>query len=70
VHQLGRALAGARREVAFGEGLQSPGNAFDQPDLVVGLGRFAEDDGEPGAQLGDAQLLQGGDLGGKARMHG
>jgi hypothetical protein len=70
VHEFDSAAAGALGQIAFGQGLEPPGDAFDQPDLVVGLGRFAEDDGEPGAQLGDAQLLQASDLGGKARMHG
>ena len=36
VDQFGGAVAGALGEVAFGQGLQAPGEAFDQPGAVAG----------------------------------
>src|SRR6516225_963164 len=43
------ALAGAFGEVAFREGLQAPGDAFDEPALVAGAGGFAEEGAIAGA---------------------
>jgi hypothetical protein len=41
-------VAGAFGEVAFGEGLETPGQAADEPGLVAGRGGFAEQLGVPG----------------------
>src|SRR5262249_17306257 len=49
---------GALGQVALGQGLQPPGEAFDQPGLVAGPGRFPEDCGVAAAQGGDAQPRQ------------
>jgi hypothetical protein len=48
LHQFGGAAAGAFGQVALGQGLQPPGDAFDQPDFVVRRGWLAEHGGEPG----------------------
>jgi hypothetical protein len=56
--QLGGASAGAFRQVAFGQALQAPGDAFDQSGTVAGGGGFAENVGEALSQLADAQPLQ------------
>jgi hypothetical protein len=53
------AAAGAFGEVALGQGLQTPGDAFDQPGFVVGVSGFAEDLGVAGLQLLGAHLVQG-----------
>ena len=62
VGQFGSALAGSFGQVAFGHGLQPPGDAFDQPGFVTGVGRFAEDLGKAAPQLGHGQRGQGGDV--------
>jgi hypothetical protein len=49
VGQFLGALAGAFGEVAFREGLQAPGDAFDEPALVAGAGGFAEQGAITGA---------------------
>jgi len=60
--QFGGALAGAFGQVAFGEGLEAPGEAADEPGLVPGGGGFTEQFGMTGLQLADAQPLQGGEV--------
>jgi hypothetical protein len=67
--QLGGASAGAFGEVALGQGLQPPGDAFDEPGAVAGLRSFAEQFGEALAKLADGQALQGGDLLGNVQFH-
>jgi hypothetical protein len=42
-------LTGAFGEVAFSEGLQAPGHAFDEPALVASAGGFAEEGAIAGA---------------------
>src|SRR5262249_24626867 len=44
--QLCNAPAGPFGQVAFGPGLQAPGDAFDQPDFVVRRRRLAADFGK------------------------
>jgi hypothetical protein len=44
--RFGGASAGAFGEVAFGQGLHSPGDAFDKPGAVAGEGGLAEQFGE------------------------
>jgi hypothetical protein len=44
--QLGGASACALGQVAFGQCLHSPGDAFDEPGAVAGPGGFAEQFGE------------------------
>ncbi len=70
VGQFGGAAAGAFGEVALGQRLQPPGDAFDQPGAVVGGGRLAEDLGVALAQLLGGQPLQGGDLLGDVQFLG
>ena len=41
--QFGGTLAGTIREIAFGPGLQTPGDAFEQPSFIVGVGSLAND---------------------------
>jgi hypothetical protein len=67
--QLGGAAAGALGEVAFGQGLHAPSDAFDEPGAVAGGGGFAEELGEALPQLGDAPALQGGDLVDDVQLH-
>ena len=43
IGQFGGTPAGAFGQVAFGQRLQPPGDAFDEPDAFVGVGRLAED---------------------------
>jgi len=50
-------VAGAFGQVAFGEGLETPGQVADEPGLVPGGGAFAEQLGMAGLQLRDAQPL-------------
>jgi len=54
--------AGALGQVALGQCLHSPGQTFDEPSAVTGVGGFSEQFGEALPQLFDAQTLQGGDL--------
>ncbi len=49
VGEFASALASALGEGAFGEGLQAPGDAFDEPGLVAGAGSFSEESGIAGA---------------------
>jgi hypothetical protein len=56
--QFGGASAGAFGEVAFGQCLETPGDAFDQPGTVAGVGGFAEQFGKALPQLADAQALE------------
>jgi hypothetical protein len=57
-----RRSAGAFGEIAFGQGLQSPGDAFDQPGTVAGFGGLAEQLGEALPQLAHTQPLERRDL--------
>ena len=41
--QFGGTLAGTVGEIAFGQGLQTPGDAFEQPGFVMGVGSLAND---------------------------
>ena len=61
--------AGALGEVAFGQRLPAPGDAFDEPGAVTGVGGFTEEVSEALPQLGDAQALQGGDLVDDVHLH-
>jgi hypothetical protein len=70
VGQLGGPSAGALGQVAFGQGLQPPGDAAGQPDLVVAVGRLAEDLGVAETQLFDGHPPEGGDLFGDVQVHG
>src|SRR5713101_3216391 len=56
VAQFGGALAGALGQVAFGQGLQPPGDPPDQPDFVANARRVIEEFGVTGAQSGDDEL--------------
>jgi len=62
-------LAGAFGQVAFGQRLNAPSDALDEPGAVAGLGCFAEQFGEALPQLADAQSLQGGDLVDDVELH-
>jgi hypothetical protein len=62
VGQLGRPSTGTLGQVALGEGLQTPGDAFDQPDLVARAGCFAEELGVATPQVGHGQVVQSGQL--------
>src|SRR5207253_1641686 len=64
------AAAGPLRQVPLGQSLQSPGDPLDEPGLVVGVGRLAEDLGVPRSQLLDSHPLQRGDLAIDAQVHG
>ena len=55
---FGGASAGAFGQVAFGQGLEAPGDACDQPGTVAGPGDLAEQFGEALPQLGDGQALE------------
>src|SRR6516225_8582117 len=55
-------FAGALGQVAFGQGLQPPGDALDKPGAVAGLGGLAEQFGEALPQLADGQALERRDL--------
>jgi hypothetical protein len=52
VGEFAGALARTPGEVAFGAGLQAPGDAFDEPGLVAGTGSFAEESGNSGRVIG------------------
>ena len=41
--QFGGTLAGTLGEIAFGQGLQTPDDAFAQPGFVMGVGGLAKD---------------------------
>jgi hypothetical protein len=66
---LGGASAGTLGEIAFGQGLHSPGDALDKPGAVAGLGGFAEQLGEALPPLADTQPLEGGDLVDDVQFH-
>ena len=53
--QFGGAMAGTFGQVAFGEGLEPPGQAADEPGLVPGRRGLAEQLGVAGLELRDAQ---------------
>ena len=53
--RLGGPLAGSFGQVALGQGLQPPDQAPDQPNLVAGAGRFAEQFGVLVPELADGQ---------------
>jgi hypothetical protein len=57
------------RQVAFGQDLEPPGDALDEPDLVAGGRLFAEDLGVPGPQFFHGHPLQGGDLFSDVQVH-
>jgi hypothetical protein len=56
-------------QVALGECLHAPSDAFDEPDFVAGAGGFAEDLGEALSQLADTQTLQRSDFVGDIHFH-
>src|SRR5262249_40996781 len=64
------AATGAFGQVALRLSLQAPGNAFDQPDLVVRRRRLTANFGKLDAEFGDAQPRQRNYLGSKIRKHG
>jgi hypothetical protein len=55
--QFGGASAGALGQVAFGQRLQAPDDAFDQPGAVAGGGGLAEDFSEALPQLAHGKAL-------------
>src|SRR5262249_35673503 len=59
---FGGASAGAFGDIAFGQGLHSPNDAFDQPGGGAGFGGFAEEFGEALPQLADTEPLERRDL--------
>jgi hypothetical protein len=67
--QFGGPLAGAFGQVAFGQGLQPPGDALDKPGAVDGGGGVAEEFGEALPQLADGQALQRCDLVDDVQFH-
>jgi hypothetical protein len=62
-------LSSTFRQVSFGQGLQAPGDAFDQPGAVAGVGCFAKEFGEALPQLADARSLDRRDLVDKVQFH-
>jgi hypothetical protein len=69
VGQLRGPAAGALGQVALGQGLDPPGDALDEPDLVAGGRLFAEDLGVPLPQFSHGHPLQGGDLFSDVQVH-
>jgi hypothetical protein len=67
--QFSGASAGALGQVAFGQRLQSPGDAPDQPGAVAGGGGLAEEFGKALPQLADGQALKRRDLVDDVRLH-
>jgi len=65
----GAAPAGPLGQVALGQGLEPPGDALDEPDLVAGGRLLAEDLGVPRPQFLDGQPLQRGDLFADVQVH-
>jgi hypothetical protein len=68
--QFGGASAGAFGQVALGQSLHAPGDAFDKPGAVAGVGGFAEEFGEALAELAHAQAFERRDLLDDVHFHG
>ena len=58
VGQLGGAVAGTLGQVAFGQGLQTPGDALEEPRFAVGTGLVAIQLGVTVTQLAQRLLVQ------------
>jgi hypothetical protein len=67
--QFGGASACPFGQVALGQGLETPGDALDQPGAIAGGGGLAEDFGEALPQLADAEALQRRDLVDDVQVH-